>query len=163
MEVIRYTILGDPRTKKNHQRIAGQGIRCALCGKFKREFIVQSAAHDAFEKSAARQLFPRPQTPICCPVNVRCIFWMATSRKVDKSNLEATIHDLLVETGILADDSRDILAGTDGSRVYYDKANPRVEITITKMADYEQWKNLTAEQLRLEDCTETEDEPIDLV
>lgn len=154
MEVIRYTILGDPRTKKNHQRIAGQGIRCALCGKFKREFIVQSAAHDAFEKSAVKQLFPRPEKPISCPVNVCCVFWMATRRKVDKSNLEATVHDLLVEAGILADDSRDILAGTDGSRVYYDKANPRVEITITKMADYAQWKDLSAEQLTMEDLAD---------
>ena len=54
-------------------------------------------------------------------------------------NLEASIHDILVEVGILADDSRDIIATTDGSMVLYDKNNPRVEITITKVEGYEQW------------------------
>lgn len=30
--------------------------------------------------------------------------------------------------------------GSDGSRVLYDKQNPRVEITITRMEGYQQWK-----------------------
>jgi hypothetical protein len=33
------------------------------------------------------------------------------------------------------------VASTDGSRVYYDKARPRVEITITPLGEnYEQWR-----------------------
>ena len=38
------------------------------------------------------------------------------------------------------DDNRNIIASTDGSRVYWDKTNPRVEITITDAEpEYTQW------------------------
>lgn len=38
--------------------------------------------------------------------------------------------DILVDAGILADDNARIVTGHDGSRVLYDKGNPRVEIVI---------------------------------
>lgn len=66
---------------------------------------------------------------------------MPTRRRVDKSNLEAAAHDVLVKYGVLADDNRDIIASTDGSRVYYDKENPRAEITIEPYeGEYEVWR-----------------------
>lgn len=111
-----------------------------MCHKPARQFIRQGAAHDNFAELARWQLRPAPLKPIECPVNVKCLFYMQTRRRVDKGNLEACIHDLLVECGILADDNRDIIAATDGSRVLYDKQNPRVEITITKLDGYEQWR-----------------------
>ncbi len=59
---------------------------------------------------------------------------------MDKSNLEEAIHDILVKYGILSDDNRDVVASTDGSRVYYDKENPRAEIVISPLkGEYEQW------------------------
>jgi len=44
-------------------------------------------------------------------------------------------HDLLQDAAIIADDCMKIVKSVDGTRVYYDKENPRVEITITKYAE----------------------------
>ena len=64
---------------------------------------------------------------------------MGTRRKVDLANLNSSLHDILVHYEVLADDNRDIVAATDGSRVLYDKVQPRVEVEITSLADYKQW------------------------
>lgn len=132
MAEIKYTIKGDPRTKKNHQMIAGAGPRCTSCGKHRKQWIKQSEAHDDYAELAKWQLRPIPRKPIECMVNVKCLFYMETRRRVDQLNLLATIDDLLVEMKILADDNCRIVAGHDGSRVLYDPQNPRTEIIITK-------------------------------
>lgn len=137
-EEIKYTIQGDPRTKKNSLMIAGKGRRCPACGKPEKQWVRQSKAHDEFAKAAKWQLRPVPMEPIDSLVNVRCLFYMKTRRIVDGLNLLATIDDLLVSAGILADDNSRIVAGHDGSRVLYDPINPRVEITITKLPTDEQ-------------------------
>lgn len=137
-EEIKYTIQGDPRTKKNSLMIAGKGRRCQACGKLEKQWVRQSKAHDAFAEAAKWQLRPVPTEPISSLVNVRCLFYMKTRRIVDGLNLLATIDDLLVSAGILADDNSRIVAGHDGSRVLYDPINPRVEITITKLPTDEQ-------------------------
>ena len=134
MAEIRYTIPLDPRTKKNHQMIAGTGKRCPRCGKFEKQWVRQGKAHDDFAEAAAWYIRPRPPHPIDCPVNVKCLFYMKTKRIVDGLNLQAAIDDLLVECEVLKDDNSRIVVGHDGSRVYHDPDNPRVEITITKMA-----------------------------
>jgi len=138
MAEIRYTIPLDPRTKKNHQMIAGSGRRCPRCGKFEKQWVRQGKAHDDFAEAAAWYLRPRPPRPIECPVNVKCLFYMKTKRIVDGLNLQAAIDDLLVECEVLKDDNSRIVVGHDGSRVYYDPDNPRVEITITKMGTGDQ-------------------------
>ena len=69
------------------------------------------------------------------PVNVKVIYYVKTKRRIDKTNLESAIMDVLVKAGVLADDSAispDIVVSTDGSRVLIDKLNPRIEIEITK-------------------------------
>ena len=133
MAEIKYTIKGDPRTKKNHSMIAGSGKRCPVCHKFEKIWVRQGHAHDEYTELAKWQLRPIPPRPIECMVNVKCLFYMQTRRKVDQLNLLATVDDLLVEMKILADDSCRIVAGHDGSRVFYDKENPRTEIIITKI------------------------------
>lgn len=138
MEEIKYTIKGDPRTKKNHMMIAGSGKRCPKCNKPEKQWVRQGKAHDAFAEAAMWQLRPRPQNPISCQVNVKCLFYMQTRRVVDQLNLLASIDDLLVEAKILEDDNSRIIVGHDGSRVLYDKDNPRTEITITKIPGLEQ-------------------------
>lgn len=137
MAEIRYTILGDPRTKKNHQTIAGAGAKCPVCHKPAKQWIMQGSAHENYAEAAKWQLRPRPRHPIECPVNVKCLFYMKTRGRVDSLNLLATIDDLLVACGILKDDNSRIVVAHDGSRVLYDKDNPRVEITITQMLDPE--------------------------
>lgn len=132
---MRYLIPGPPISKKNSPRIATNR-------KTGKPFILPSKNYIDFEAAASYFLQPKPPKPIDYPVTVRCIFYMPTHRKVDKSNLEAAIHDILVKFGILEDDNRDIVASTDGSRVYYDKTNPRVEIEISPLQEeYEVWKN----------------------
>jgi hypothetical protein len=49
---------------------------------------------------------------------------------VDDLNLYASLDDILVHEKILADDSIRYIRNRDGSRVFYDKENPRAEIYI---------------------------------
>lgn len=65
------------------------------------------------------------------PVNVAAKFYMPTRRRVDLTNLNEALHDILVNYGILTDDNAKIIVSTDGSRVYWDKENPRIEVIIT--------------------------------
>lgn len=72
---------------------------------------------------------------------MKAVYYMPTRRRVDKTNLESALLDVLVKHGLLADDNRDVVASTDGSRVMYDKYNPRTEVTITLLGkDYPIWK-----------------------
>ena len=131
MYILQYVIPLEPRTKKNHLRIAGSGAKCKACGRYLRQYILQSKAHDDYKKQAMRYLNPRPEEPITDQVQVTYLFYMKTRRVVDKSNLTAAADDMLVEAGILEDDNSRILVSHDGTRVLYDKDNPRTEITIT--------------------------------
>jgi Holliday junction resolvase RusA-like endonuclease len=72
-----------------------------------------------------------PPLGIDYPVNVKATYYMATRRKVDIANLHSALHDVLVKHGTLKDDNCRILVSTDGSRVRYDKDNPRTEVVIT--------------------------------
>lgn len=128
--MIKFTIPLPPISKKNSQQIV-------VNPKTGRPFIMPSKKYKEYERDA--QYFIPKQIYINAPVNVKCLFYMPTRRRVDKSNLEAAIHDILVAAGLLADDNRDIVAGTDGSRVFYDKENPRTEIEITYIENYEMW------------------------
>lgn len=90
-----------------------------------------SAAYKEYERDALRQLVPKPRKPVDTPVNVQCVYYMPTHRRVDLVNLQECSLDILVKGGVLADDNSNIVASMDGSRVLYDKENPRAEITIT--------------------------------
>jgi Holliday junction resolvase RusA-like endonuclease len=128
--ICSYTIPLDPRTKKNHQMIAGSGQRCPYCGKHKKQFIRQGKAHSEYIINAYPYLMPKPVAPISAPVRVQYLFYMGTRRKVDSLNLCAAADDLLVEAGVLEDDNSAIIKNHDGTRVLYDKQNPRTEIYI---------------------------------
>lgn len=132
-----YVIYGDPRTKKNHQQILGKGRRCPVCGKRETQFISQGEAHNAYRERAKSQLRLLPEAPIDYPVNVKCIYYMQTERVVDSLNLQAATDDLLVEAKVLEDDNVKIVKAHDGSRVRYDRENPRVEIEITPFEEEE--------------------------
>lgn len=64
-------------------------------------------------------------------VNVKAIYYMPTKQRVDLINLHAALHDCLVKKGVIIDDNCNIIKSTDGSRVSYDKENPRTEVTIS--------------------------------
>ena len=42
------------------------------------------------------------------------------------------IDDVMVKAGLLDDDNFNIIASHDGSRVLYDKSNPRTEVYIER-------------------------------
>lgn len=131
---MKYLIPTTPVSKKNSQRIVTNH-------KTGKPFIVQSAVYEEYEATASYFLRPKPPKPIDYPVTVKCTFYMPTHRRVDTSNLVAAVHDVLVKYQILEDDNRDIIASTDGTRTFYDKTNPRVEIEITPYeGEYETWK-----------------------
>lgn len=117
-----YRIPGDPRTKKNHQQLART--------KDGRVFPVQNKPYKQYEAMCRKMIQP-PGEPISTPVNVSGLYYMGTRRKVDLLNLLGASLDILVNCGVLADDNSNIVVSHDGSRVLYDKDNPRAVITIT--------------------------------
>jgi Holliday junction resolvase RusA-like endonuclease len=60
---------------------------------------------------------------------------MPTRRRTDLVNLHEALCDTLVHHKVVKDDNSGIIVSMDGSRVLYDKENPRTEITITAVAD----------------------------
>lgn len=115
----------DPASKKNSARIVYAGGRPR---------IIPSAAFMAYQEAAGAYLLPiKPAAPISAPVQVSCLFFRRTRRRVDLVNLLEAIDDVLTHYGILADDNSRVIVSHDGSRVLYDKASPRTEITITAM------------------------------
>lgn len=121
MIVIKFTVKTAPITKKNHQDI----LRNPKTGK---PFVSPSAQYRQYERDAM-WFIPRGIF-INEPVNIKCLFYMPTKRKCDLTNLLEAIDDVMVKAGLLADDSYDIIEGHDGSRVLFDKDNPRTEVEI---------------------------------
>lgn len=60
---------------------------------------------------------------------------MDTRRRVDLTNLTQAADDILVESGFFTDDCSAVIAAHDGSRVLYDKVNPRTEVTISALCE----------------------------
>lgn len=135
-----YTIPLPPVTKKNHAQVVHTGQKCPVCKRGKNVRLLPSKQYREYEEAALWCL--QRKEPIDAPVNVKCLFYMPTARRVDLVNLLEAACDVLVAAGVLADDNRDIIAATDGSRVLYDKKNPRTEIYITDYKGaYEQWQH----------------------
>ena len=126
---MKFSIQTTPRTKKNSQRI----IVCR-----NKPMIIPSSAYKQYEKDC-KIFLPKVKTPIDYPINLKCVFYMPTKRRVDLVNLQEAICDILVKYEILKDDNRNIVATMDGSKVLYDKENPRTEIEITKLENYISW------------------------
>lgn len=102
--------------------------------------IIPSKLYKEYEKECLNQIEDKYKQKIDYPVNVKAIFYCENKRRKDLVNLLEALDDMLVKADVLADDNRDIIASQDGSRVYYDKEMPRIEVEITKVGDYEQWK-----------------------
>ena len=100
--IYKYTIPLPPVTKKNSQRIL-------VNRKTGMPFIAPSSAYKHYEEQAINFLTPKPKTPLAGRYNVKVLFYMPTRRKVDKTNLESAIMDILVNSKILADDNRNIV------------------------------------------------------
>ena len=120
--MISFTIPLAPITKKNSQRIL---INTGT----KKPFIAQSTKYKEYEK-ACGYFIKGKGLKINEPVTVKCLYFMPTMRRVDLTNLMESTHDILVKYEVLADDNSNVIYSVDGSRVLYDKDNPRTEVEI---------------------------------
>lgn len=114
-----FTIPGAPRTKKNSSRI----VRAK--GHY---MVIPSKAYVDYERACKPWV---PPLGINTPINIQAVFYMPTRRRVDLVNLEEALCDILVKHGCIEDDNSSIVVSMDGSRVSYDKTNPRVEVVIS--------------------------------
>lgn len=120
-----------PRTKKNSQQLF---IR-------KGKIInIPSKLYRQFEKECLQVITGKYKKKIDYPINVKAIFYTESKRRIDLTNLLEALDDMLVKAEVIQDDCRDIIASHDGSRVYWDKAKPRIEVEINKIENYERWK-----------------------
>lgn len=124
-----YVIPLAPVTKKNSQTIA-------INRKTGKPFVLPSKKYQEYEYAAGHFLKAGTDARQY-PVNVKCLFYMPTRRRVDLTNLLEAIDDILTRYGVVPDDNSDFIAGHDGSRVLYDHDNPRTEITITELKEGE--------------------------
>lgn len=140
--MIKFTLPIRPVTKKN----SGQII---TVGGFSR--LIPSKQYLQFEKDCQpyfKQVLNQVGQ-IDYPINLQAIFYVETKRKIDLPNLLNAVDDAMVKSELILDDNRDIIASHDGSRVYHDKFNPRIEIEITKQENYTQWKDTQTKQHKL--------------
>lgn len=137
--MIEFTLPIRPATKKNSGQIVMRG---------KYPVLLPSKQYLAFEKACLPYLkhVKANVGVINYPVNIQCIFFTETKRKIDLTNLLNAIDDAMVKSGLIVDDNRDIIAAHDGSRVFHDKHNPRIEVKITEIKDYTQWSDTVSEQ-----------------
>lgn len=118
---MKFTIYGNPITKKNHGNIVmvkGHPI------------MLPSKPYQEYEKKC-KEYMPKINT-INYPIILKCNYFMETKRKCDLVNLLQATCDVLVKYKILEDDNYSIITSFDGSSVDYDKDNPRAEIEIIK-------------------------------
>lgn len=121
---LKFTIPLEPRTKKNSPEV----IKVPTKNGKEYYRVLPSKAYRAYEK-ACKGLIPKYK--INEPINVKATYYMGSHRKVDLCNLHEALHDVMVAYGCVLDDDSTIIVSTDGSRVLYDKKNPRTEVHIT--------------------------------
>lgn len=121
-----FVIPGEPRTKKNSQRIIRAG---------QRNIVIPSKAFEEYQQRAGWFL-PKGQN-IDKPCEISAVFYMGTRRRVDLVNLLEALDDILTHYAVITDDNAQIITSHDGSRVRYDKKNPRTEVTIRILEETE--------------------------
>lgn len=130
-----WIIFGKPQIKKNSQR--------TIFHKYlKRNIVVYKAEYTAWKKDFLKQLglcsngkFLKNSSrikDIDFPIILKCHFYVPDKRRRDLSNMYEGCQDILVEAGIIKDDCYSIVIGHDGSRVFQDKENPRLEFWLLK-------------------------------
>lgn len=124
--MIHFTIPLIPISKKNHQQIF-------INKSNEKPFIAPSKQYRDYERDAL-WFIPKGRQ-IDYPCNIKCLFYMPTHRRCDLTNMLEAIDDVMVKAELLKDDNYNIIAAHDGSRVLYDKANPRTEVYIERISD----------------------------
>jgi Holliday junction resolvase RusA-like endonuclease len=121
-------IQGVPRVKKNNQAVVMARSKSGRVFPKK----VDTPAYKIWHRNAVPQInLQKPSLEIDFPINLACKFYMDSAVKVDLSALYEGIQDVLVELNVITDDNYTIVASHDGSGVFIDRENPRMEIIIT--------------------------------
>lgn len=121
--MLKITLYGRPITKKNSSRI--------ITRPFPR--LLPSKAFIRYEKECLYQITGDKKKLIDYPINLECKYYMPTRHRVDLVNLLEATCDILVSARVIKDDNSKIVKSHDGSKVLYDKLNPRCEIRIKKL------------------------------
>ena len=128
MKEFKFTIPVKPRTKKNHSQL--------VTLKTGRQILLPSKTYAEFEKAVKKWYNEAPDNIqniyVDYPINLKCLFYKEKNYKSDLAGYLQAIQDTLVKVGMLEDDNHYIVESTDGSRVYLDRENPRIEVTITE-------------------------------
>lgn len=122
------TIPLEPRTKKNSQQIR----KNHTTGK---RYVAPSNTFLVYQNQCFPYLYHlrSNEESLQYPLNIKCLFYMPKRYNVDLVNLLEAIDDILVHYKIIKDDGAKYVGGHDGSRVLYDKENPRTEIYISTL------------------------------
>lgn len=123
--ILKITIPGDPATKKNSNNV--------VRAKNGRTYLLPSDRFRQYQESAGYYIKTKDRQQLDKRLNVKCLYYMQTHRIVDLANLLNATCDILVHYGVIKDDNTRIVAGHDGSRVLYDKENPRAEIELSEI------------------------------
>lgn len=115
----------NPITKKNHGRIVQKKFPSGKSV----PIMLPSEAYKKYELFA-KDYMPKLTEPINKPINLKVLYYMGTKRACDITNLLQATCDVLVKYKIIEDDNYNIVSSVDGTKVYYDKENPRTEIYI---------------------------------
>lgn len=124
---MNFTIPVKPRTKKNHSQLVTlrNGRQIMLPSKAYKEFEEEIENWYEISDKEIKQLH------ITKPINLKCIFYKDKNFKSDLSGYLQAIQDALVHVGMIEDDNHYIIQSLDGSRVFLDRENPRIEVEIT--------------------------------
>ena len=122
---MKITIPVVPRSKKNSQQII-------INPRTKRPMIIQSKLYVNFERECGLYL-KKYKSNIDYSINLKIEFYVPDKRRRDIANYIEAIQDILVKYEVIKDDNHNIITSLDGTRMYIDKENPRVEIEITKL------------------------------
>lgn len=138
-----FVIAGCPRVKKNGQKVVGRGKKSRKINTPQYE-LWHNAALEQFNKLGFDIFFAKKnkerkdfgvtmlEAELNEPMNMQCKFYMNTRVRVDLSALYEGIQDVMQEIGLIEDDRSTIICSHDGSGVFVDKENPRMEIILTK-------------------------------
>lgn len=122
---MKFTIPVAPRTKKTHPQI--------VTLKTGKQLLLPSKAYKDFEKKVVEWVnnnFGNLE-PIEVPINIACKFYKDKDYRSDLPGYLQGILDALVKAKFIKDDNHKIIASTDGSEVFLDRENPRIEIEVT--------------------------------
>ena len=122
---MKITIPVVPRSKKNSQQII-------INPRTKRPMIIQSKLYANYERECGLYL-KKYKSNIDYSINLKIEFYVPDKRRRDIANYIEAIQDILVKYEVLRDDNYNIIYSLDGTRMYLDKENPRVEIEITRI------------------------------